>query len=376
MKRLLLLIALSGIVAGQSHAGRNANGMMLVHTDDAVVYTATADYCSSTAPPRCEDFVNTSHMTAEDVTVIWLMAAFVQSSSPGVTTVQFGIHHNLPSNQGYFERFSPCGPQYLELPDAGWPELNDCGNLVAYGVPVYDHTFPFYWFAVWHDDDNSFFGTRTYPSTNEAKFVDDGNPPIEDLCFAFATLRWNVPGEMNCFPDWHFGACCYPDGHCEFTRPEDCTGTYMGDGVQCDPNPCQMPQVCCFPDGSCWLLLPEVCAAQGGLPLDFYTCDPNPCGPPPMGACCYDTGICVMTYSWDCGGVFQGVWTDCDPNPCPASGACCLDMDGNCVVLTADACVAQGGVYQGDGSTCEPENPCGGFPTQHTTWGRIKADYR
>ena len=35
----------------------------------------------------------------------------------------------------------------------------------------------------------------------------------------------------------------------------------------------------------------------------------------------------------------------------------------------------QGGQYQGDDTTCDP-NPCPIVPTQNTTWGRIKANYR
>jgi hypothetical protein len=51
-------------------------------------------------------------------------------------------------------------------------------------------------------------------------------------------------------------------------------------------------------------------------------------------------------------------------------------MDGTCEMLTAAACAEQNGTYMGEGSTCEPVNPCFGFPTESTTWGRIKANFR
>jgi hypothetical protein len=379
MKKLLLLLSLAAAVASPSHAGRNANGMMLIHTDNALVYTISDDYCLSTTPDRCMDYVNTSTKTLEEVTVLWLMAAFVANSSPGVTTLQFGIEHNLPANQGYFDRHSACGPGWIELPDAGWPEVSVCGNLVAYSTAVYDHSFPFYWFAVWHDDDTNFFRTRTYPSTDEAKFVDDGNPPIEDLCYNFATLRWNVPGEMQCVPDDLFGACCYPDGSCAQTTPDQCTGTFLGGHIPCDPNPCPQPEACCMPDGTCQLQLPEVCLQIGGVPYGPIGCDPNPCVPI-YGACCDEAGGCAWVTEEMCaaqGGSYLGDWTECVPNnPCPPAGACCLDMDGTCELLTEEACGVQGGQYQGDESTCEPVNPCFGFPVEQTTWGRIKANYR
>jgi hypothetical protein len=52
------------------------------------------------------------------------------------------------------------------------------------------------------------------------------------------------------------------------------------------------------------------------------------------------------------GGTWQGVGTDCDPNPCPQPGACC--DGGECSeTLEADC----GGVFQGEGTSCDP-NPC------------------
>ena len=380
MKRLLFALALVGAIATPSQAGRNAGGMMLVHTDNSLIYTLTDDYCLSTTPDHCVDYVNTSTKTVEEVTVIWLMAAFVANASPGVTTLQFGIHHNLPVNQGYFDRYSACGPGLIELPDQGWPEVNVCGNLVAYSTAVYDHSFPFYWFAVWHDDDTNFFGTRTYPGTNEAKFVDDGNPPIEDLCYNFATLRWGLPGEMGCVPDhFGYGACCFPNGSCSMLLETECQGMFMGDNTSCEPNPCLQPEACCLPDGTCQVQPPPICEQMGGVPYGPIGCDPNPCVPI-YGACCDDAGGCTWVTEEMCadqGGNYLGDNTECVPdNPCPPAGACCLDMDGHCEMMTAAACQAQGGTYLGDGSTCEPDNPCFGFPVEKTTWGRIKATYR
>jgi len=46
--------------------------------------------------------------------------------------------------------------------------------------------------------------------------------------------------------------------------------------------------------------------------------------------------------------------------PCP-QGACCF-FDGSCFVQRPDQCVAAGGVYQGDGTSCDP-NPCAPAPT-------------
>ncbi len=77
------------------------------------------------------------------------------------------------------------------------------------------------------------------------------------------------------------GACCMPDGSCVTTDAGDCAlmgGTYQGDGVPCDPNPC-----------------------------------------PGSGACCLDDGTCLQTSETDCltmGGTYQGAGSDCAHTNC------------------------------------------------------------
>lgn len=45
----------------------------------------------------------------------------------------------------------------------------------------------------------------------------------------------------------------------------------------------------------------------------------------PVGACCLDPDMCVLTIGEDCEGVFLGVGTVCDPNPCAVLGVETLD---------------------------------------------------
>lgn len=363
--RHCILIALSmTMFVLPAFAGRNQNGAMVVHTIDSVVYTATANYCTTpTLPSTCEDLDPNAGQGVTSPQVLWLMAAFRPETSPAVTTIQFGIDHNIPAGAGYFVRWSACGPSPLELPDAGWPETG-FGNLVAYGSPVYDHVFRFYWFAVYIDGPENYFGTRTYPGTNEAKFVDDGNPPVEDLCTNFGAVRWDGAGWNECpMGGPQRGACCYCDGTCLIQLQLECGGTYMGDGTTCTPNPCaQSMGACCFPDGHCELKNCTSCPAAGGTYQgNSTTCIPNPC-PPPVGACCYCDGHCAMVTEAECvagGGEHWNPTVSCNPNPCPQSmAACCLD-NGACVYVACILqCTQQGGTFQGYGTVCDP-NPCG-----------------
>jgi hypothetical protein len=99
---------------------------------------------------------------------------------------------------------------------------------------------------------------------------------------------------------------------------------------------------------------------------------------PPVGACCYPDGACLMVLQDAC--VAPGVWYggDCSAVQCPVvhTGACCLANEV-CEVLTPAACAALGGEYKGDDFPCAPVNPCIVIiPTEPTSWGQIKANYR
>jgi spore coat protein A len=82
--------------------------------------------------------------------------------------------------------------------------------------------------------------------------------------------------------------------------------------------------------------------------------------PASTGACCFGDGNCQILSSTDCtnqGGAYEGDGTSCNPNPCPQpEGACCF-LDESCLVLTQDDCGTAGGSYQGDDTVCVP-NPC------------------
>ncbi len=76
---------------------------------------------------------------------------------------------------------------------------------------------------------------------------------------------------------------------------------------------------------------------------------------PATGACCLGVE-CIVSTEVDCAGVYQGDGTDCDPDPCTAEpmGGCCNAVIG-CYLSTEVAC---DGVYLGDGTDCGGAPPC------------------
>jgi hypothetical protein len=69
--------------------------------------------------------------------------------------------------------------------------------------------------------------------------------------------------------------------------------------------------------------------------------------------------------------VLTGFVVEFEPLPI---GACCFGQ--NCSLLTEADCTAEGGIFQGVGTDCTP-NPCDGQSgAEETTWGAVKAAFR
>jgi len=179
---------------------------------------------------------------------------------------------------------------------------------------------------------------------------------------------------VDCAPD-PIGACCLPNAagvvDCIEVPRTVCHGEggeYQGDGTVCSSDPnvaCPSPTACCLPDGACLNLPPAVCLHEGGDPIPDTTCDAVFCGPLPTGACCFPTPgtigfACNLTTVAEClaiGGDYQGDGTSCptDPSvlcgtpcniPCPvgqhcSSGCGTLVHGVTCVLFQADS----GGSY-------------------------------
>jgi hypothetical protein len=372
------------LLAAPAYAGKNANGALIVHTNDANAYTANACSRFDTVddPGTCENAGTQTNKPEDQKALVWLIANFCPQSFPGVSVIYFGLNHDLPPGEGYIANWGLCGPAgSFELPDAGWPDQG--GNSVAFGTPVVGDTFfPFYYLAA-YGFAGAHLGTGINPTGGYAAFVDDSNPPIQDDIYRFGRVRWGTPGSNDCLPCGSAGACCFPDGSCLLQTAGDCDaagGEFQGDGTDCSQVNCPQLEACCFcPAGTCVMLPVEVCIEQGGDPMgQGVTCDPNPCACPAEGACCFPDGSCQVTSRQDCdamGGVYYGDGVSCEQAECvPPSAACCVN--GTCSVVVELECAAAGGVWFPDQPTCDPPFECPPVASRSTTWGRIKADYR
>lgn len=84
------------------------------------------------------------------------------------------------------------------------------------------------------------------------------------------------------------GACCLPDGPCVTLTEDDCDGSlgsFQGELVPCQPDPCVDPRgACCRPESGCQIEDQNGCERQGGVyEGDDTVCDPDPCAPSEVG---------------------------------------------------------------------------------------------
>ncbi len=125
-------------------------------------------------------------------------------------------------------------------------------------------------------------------------------------------------------PPTDSGACCDEEGGCTTTTETECTGTFQGIGVPCDPNPCQG---CCCGAPFCdegFIVCDSIpgsefitgittlaeCNAAGGrfIPgTEHLGCNLGECAIDPGWACCTPEQFCC---------VFDG-FPECDASPCP-----------------------------------------------------------
>ncbi len=107
------------------------------------------------------------------------------------------------------------------------------------------------------------------------------------------------------------GACCV-EGECSQTTESDCEGVWQGAGVPCDD---------------------DLCSSGGN-------------GSDTTGACCVGANCHIYTPTGcaNAGGEFQGLNTNCSPNPCGGTGRCCFE-DGHCEDLSEEDCTTASGTF-------------------------------
>jgi hypothetical protein len=347
MKRVLLALALLGLVAG-ANADPNdlSDGVLITHAPAGFVYSAGLDYCAEYAQygiASCAEQINEMPITYSSLepTLFYVVAAWNEGKHWCGTEFGFGAGF---AGLWYFTEYGPCLVNNLENSTGGWPGPGQGTAVVATDVP-WDGNFVATYYFIGYAYASDIIPLDVDPAQN---FAGMGNCDVPAVTWDAVCL-----GAMGIGQEGHY--CCPP-------LPPD-------------------PQACCFADGSCMMMLEYNCNAAGGLFVPGAACDdvPYPCEVPPEPAACCDpnTGDCYFLIEDDCaliGGDWQGEGTDCDPNECPVPPvwACCVEIY-TCVLLTEYDCEQASGQWF-DGEDCDPD-PCP-TPADDSSWGSIKALYK
>jgi len=389
---ICLTVLLLSLTAHGATAGRNADGALIMHTNDAYTYSVGTKCTTPLArPATCEEAITRSGKAVRPV--VWALMAFDSLASPAVTVVYFGLEMDevcIDPAEISWSWCSPTGVVPSQVVSAEWPGDGESAT-VGWRVAVTQNLFPFLYMRIDEElcgEPGAYISTSINHVGGYAAFIDDSNPPVEDRIAQFGTVRWYEQGSNDC-PVAQAEACCFEDASCMSLLAIDCEtqgGTPYGAGSTCDPNPCMLP--CCLPGGICELLDEISCAAHGGI-ADTTTiaCDPNPCSQPSRGACCFGAFDCEILSEWDCamlGGTWHGADSPCLPNPClqEPRGACCSPT-GNCYLTTRWTCLQLGFSWRGAHSSCVPNSCPTNWEKQPApsaraplTWGHLKAIFR
>ncbi len=88
MRKILLALGIMALICTPAMAGPNANGAIIVHTNDTYNYNSTTICTTTLLPTACDAAVTTS--TRATAAVVWFLAAFLPTASPRVASVYFG----------------------------------------------------------------------------------------------------------------------------------------------------------------------------------------------------------------------------------------------------------------------------------------------
>lgn len=251
-------------------------GTLILHGNPDIVYTDDgSSYCGQSNLESCNDAVLS--IEGDGPVVIHALAAFRVSTAPRLKGITFGIEYG---NCLVIDAWGACSD--FELATGDWPASGQ-GTALTWNEVQTGQLTEVYWFACYVEG-HTIDRLKTAPHPNQGgNFSDDSIPARLDPIRGYGVFGFNRLGFISCPPNAPlYGACCFEDGSCSVTTPEECFGTYYGDGTDCSPNPCQGAPLgaCCVYD-ECYQLTGADCEQLGGLFIgDGVGCEPNPCGAP------------------------------------------------------------------------------------------------
>lgn len=282
MRRLLLALAVMGLVTGAAYAQDLSGGVMIAHHPAGLAYTTETPiggWCPLFGTMAGCDAQNNDNVSADGSGWVWyVVAAFLQDSQ--WCGVEFGLTYPEGLTGYVISEQGPCVPgQVLEIPGDFWPSSGQGTSLVTTDIPWSGNFKPVYWFGgycyapltVQLGDNLGTPGPTAFANCNQEEFPAD----------AYGAMGFGMAGVDACpeIPQPDPWACCLYDGTCILTLTlAECTaadGEWF-EGMLCEAVVCPVPVVCCV-DHVCYFVHEDECGALGGvLHPEFVSCTSVP----------------------------------------------------------------------------------------------------
>jgi hypothetical protein len=284
MKKFLMAAAALALVGSVAFAGPNAGGTIIVHNAQLTYPGPGQGFsgCGLGTPPASCESANTQIDGNDNHYWVWkVYAAFAPCSGPRLKAMDFGITYDQPV---YVLDHGNClgdpNNGAAELPGPGWPN-SGTGTVLVWQYTQTTTLVEAYWFGGY-----SYYGAPAMFTLTGGRFggmfADDSVPTLQDPIGGYGSLGFNQAGTVACPSAAAEGACCDANGNCTLTCENACTGTFMGAGTTCDPNPCTPPTGACCVGTTCYILSHHDCDAQNGTYHgDNVPCTDNLCNPVP-----------------------------------------------------------------------------------------------
>jgi hypothetical protein len=256
MKKLLTAVAILLCTGSLALAGPNAGGVLFLHYAPMEV-PQDAVYIDG-GLTAIGDVVNQA--PADIPVMMFAYAAFdAGCGHPRLAAVAFGCNFDIDSTAPLWSATQPGAVEIKFEPDGVlWPYPGS-GTSVVFAQALTASVDEVYCFAG-YGPEGATWGLVANPDAG-GMFADDGNPSLLDDIAGFGSLGFGVPGTTP-VPASHVpGSCCFTDGHCELLCESECTGSFLGEGIPCEPNLCPPPPMgaCCLPDQTCEVLTEQGC---------------------------------------------------------------------------------------------------------------------
>jgi hypothetical protein len=271
------VLALTLHAAAQpAFAGPNADGVLILHCNEALQFSTDDDFNGYAELHDAKSAVTQVPGDAQGV-VYFVLAAFDDFAMPKLLTISFGIE--LSSQTVKPIRWGPTGKINLELPLASWPSSGS-GTSIDWNAPFDRRINEIYWFCGY-----AYPGQTVKLAKHPLKggeMVDDSFPSELDEIAGYGMLGFGVKGFNPLGGEMATGACCSGSGRCILQTETGCQAwsgyNYSGDNTICSPNPCTPGAGACCIRAECRLLQWDECLDARGLFMgEGVGCNPTPC---------------------------------------------------------------------------------------------------